>query len=357
MAKWVNGIGKRGNQYWIRYPDGKGGRIEEPAKTTRKDEAKELRASRIAAIREGTLFPGQIKRKQRTMEDLHKMWMDEKKKKKDIENDRKRLQVAVDFFSPKRLLSTITDIDVLDYKKHLEGRPGQKKDTLAATATVNRHLAVLRGAFNLATKRRWAHQNPMEAIDFDDENNERDRICSHEEYRRLISFCESSDFRALITAAYWLGWRLGELCELKRSQIYNGILRLTSSNTKEKGSKSIPMPPEVKAAFDILPEHPSGRVFLYHRSTYSTWFIELCGKAGIKNLHFHDLRHTAVTNLIEADVDLLTIQTITGHKSLHMIKRYAHLSNQRRAAALEKVRIMLNAPKTAVPWADFPENA
>jgi integrase len=47
-------------------------------------------------------------------------------------------------------------------------------------------------------------------------------------------------------------------------------------------------------------------------------------KAGIVNCHFHDLRHTFATRLVQAGVDLYKVQRLLGHKSPLMTQRYAH---------------------------------
>jgi integrase len=53
-------------------------------------------------------------------------------------------------------------------------------------------------------------------------------------------------------------------------------------------------------------------------------------KAGIENLHFHDLRHEATSRLFEnTDLDVMEIRVITGHKNLQMLARYTHLRTAR----------------------------
>jgi integrase len=50
------------------------------------------------------------------------------------------------------------------------------------------------------------------------------------------------------------------------------------------------------------------------------------------------LRHTAITNLVQAGVDLAAVQRISGHKTLAMVMRYSHMHgqhNDRAIAALE----------------------
>jgi integrase len=47
-------------------------------------------------------------------------------------------------------------------------------------------------------------------------------------------------------------------------------------------------------------------------------------KAQIEDFHFHDLRHTFATRLVQAGVDLYKVQRLLGHKSPIMTQRYAH---------------------------------
>ncbi len=59
-------------------------------------------------------------------------------------------------------------------------------------------------------------------------------------------------------------------------------------------------------------------------------------KLGIENLHFHDLRHEAISRLFETTaLDAMEVAAISGHKSMSMLKRYTHLKAHKLVKKLE----------------------
>ena len=54
-------------------------------------------------------------------------------------------------------------------------------------------------------------------------------------------------------------------------------------------------------------------------------FERVCKAAGITGLTFHDLRHEATSRLFEKGLGLMEVASITGHKTVQMLKRYTHL--------------------------------
>ena len=61
-------------------------------------------------------------------------------------------------------------------------------------------------------------------------------------------------------------------------------------------------------------------------------------RAQITNLRFHDLRHEAVSQLVEKGLSDQEVATISGHKSMQMLKRYTHLRAEDLVARLDEAR-------------------
>ena len=89
----------------------------------------------------------------------------------------------------------------------------------------------------------------------------------------------------------------------------------------------------------VIAKCPSGAL---HPGVMSWVFVPALARAGIENLHWHDLRHTFASRLVMKGVALRTVQELMGHKTITMTLRYSHLSP---AHQLEAVR-GLNRPAT-----------
>ena len=59
-------------------------------------------------------------------------------------------------------------------------------------------------------------------------------------------------------------------------------------------------------------------------SLEQAWY-RLVGRADISGLRFHDLRHEGVSRLFELGLNVIEVSSVSGHRELRMLKRYAHL--------------------------------
>lgn len=137
--------------------------------------------------------------------------------------------------------------------------------------------------------------------------------------------------------------RLGEILSLTWERVIKDfkLIRLRPEDTKTDEARLIPLTPtigELLKDLNQLRYLNQDHVFLVKgKSVYSikTAFNAACRRAKIEDFHFHDFRHTAITNMRRAGIDHLTIMKISGHKTMEVFRRYNsfHESDLREAAS------------------------
>ena len=142
----------------------------------------------------------------------------------------------------------------------------------------------------------------------------------------------------MVRLAISTGMRAGEIQSLCRGQVdlTKRVVRL--SKTKNGTARTIPL---TRLAVQVLQEaltHPirplntelvfwgePGRDGQRRPYEYNPAWRRALKRAGIADLRFHDLRHEAVSRLVEAGLGDQEVAAISGHKSMQMLKRYTHL--------------------------------
>jgi integrase len=217
-----------------------------------------------------------------------------------------------------------------------------------SVATVNRGLACLKRMFNVAHKGLIVlkggvpKDKPLEVVSLERERNERDRVLSAEEFAHL---CEAAEnwLKPMLMVAYYTGMRKDEIRSLRWDQVdlKMGTIRLKSSDTKTDEGRVIPMSQTLTSTLKTATRYvrcpwvfvnparmdawqPSPDIVepRYHQTSITHAFERACQKAGVRNVTFHDLRHTFVTNARRAGIGYFRIMVITGHKTMAVFKRY-----------------------------------
>ena len=198
----------------------------------------------------------------------------------------------------------------------------------AGPATVNRYLAAVARVLSLAEKEwRWLDRNPLRGVARRKEAQGRARYLSAGERDRLLAACRQSrnaELFPLVLLALSTGGRFSELTGLQWEEVNFGRGVVTFHRTKNSERRSVPMSAPVREALGLLGPKESGPVFV-HRSHRTAWELAR-ERAGLVDFKFHDLRHTAASYLAMSGASLLEIAEILGHKTLAMVRRYAHLS-------------------------------
>jgi integrase len=133
----------------------------------------------------------------------------------------------------------------------------------------------------------------------------------------------------------------------------HGEISIRTEISKSRKDRTIPMNKPVADALRGWPKSKSGLVFFNkdtgpHVRDPKTAFHTACRKAKITGASSHTLRHTALTRMIEAGVDIVTVKEIAGHSSIETTMRYWHPSRETRAQAMGKLAEAFLAAGTAV---------
>jgi integrase len=350
-------IYKRGATYWIRYSVG-GRRYRESSGSTKIEKAEKLLARREAELSVGHLVTPAAKRF--AFRDLAEL----------LRNDyrvqgRRTLTVQVvngketfggtlaaslahltAFFGASPALG-ITSDRVTAYER-------QRLEAGAARATINKELAALRRAFNLAVKAKRLPLSAKPAISTPKPANARHGFFEPEDFAAVLAELPAP-LRPLFQVAYWTGWRVAdELVPLRWPQVDfdAGELRLDPNTAKTPDGRTFPFGvlPALQAllerqrAITRTVERRTGQLvpYVFHRdgkpirSYYDAW-RSACTRAASRTRNGlavlvrpqvlgrvpHDFRRTAARNLIRAGVAQHVVMKLCGWKTDDMFRRYA----------------------------------
>lgn len=223
------------------------------------------------------------------------------------------------------------------------------RGTNRSGATVVRYLAALSACLSHGVKElQWLEKNPVERIKKPPESKGRVRFLSDEERAALLVACRPhADLYLAVVLSLTTGARQAEIMGLRWSQIDFARQVISLSETKNGDRRALPL---VGQALDLLRERgrvrtlgddrifpPSARAkkadCLDLRDPWTKALKEAC----IENFHWHDLRHTAASYLAMSGVSLVEIAKVLGHRTLAMVARYSHLSDEHIVATGQKL--------------------
>jgi len=160
----------------------------------------------------------------------------------------------------------------------------------------------------------------------------RDRWLTVDEEMRLFN-AAAPWLRELMLFAIHSGMRMGEILGLTWAEV--DLFRRTVMVFKSKNGERRTIPLN-QTALELLKHKygsrsvetelvfPSEALTRLNASNISRSLHLALKKAKMTDFHFHDLRHTCATRMVQAGVDLYKVQRLLGHKSPIMTQRYAH---------------------------------
>lgn len=228
----------------------------------------------------------------------------------------------------------IGQIKAADIAKWRDGR----LDAGAAPNTVKNDLIVLSHVFTIA-EREWGMDNlvnPVRKIKkpVSPPGRERRLIPPDGDYPgeehillKIAPKLTKKWMHDLIIIALDTSMRLSELLSISREN--TDLKRATTKllDTKNNTKRTVPLSVRAVATLKNMPEYKSGdsRYFPFKVSDVETGWRMLKEKADITDLHFHDLRHEAISRFFEKGLNHVEVMKISGHKTISSLMGYTHL--------------------------------
>ena len=221
------------------------------------------------------------------------------------------------------------------------------KETGRTNSTLNRYRSFISSVFSYAEKANLVAQNPVRRVDRYPENDSRIRWLTDEEEAAIRKELVSDQHVWEFDLALHTGMRRGEQFTLrwKDVDLKHGDLTVKGKT----GKRDISANPIAIAALRNLHALSGEREFVCpdndgsQKRDWRQWFEDAVKLAGVKNVRWHDLRHTFATRLVvDEHVDLRVVQELLGHKDIKQTMKYSHPSADHRAAATAKLAVAVN---------------
>ena len=217
--------------------------------------------------------------------------------------------------------------------------------------SVNLLFGVLKNALDCAVRFGHISVNPCSRAVRVKEENRETAVFSRAEQRKIERICmEKGGIYTGIVLCLHTGIRIGELLSLTwrdvdfRSnllRVEKTVVRLRAEDggytdyidrpKSPSSRRAIPLSPKAAEALKEMKKHVGGEYVFCGRKgrvsvrAYQHRFENLLRKNNIRVLHFHALRHTFATRVMECGVDVKTLSELLGHKNAAItLNRYAH---------------------------------
>lgn len=232
-----------------------------------------------------------------------------------------------------------------------------RRETPTSNNSVRLELALLSHLFTVAIQewRIGLPFNPVTNIRKPSPGRGRDRRLSVEEECRLLATVDDHSNPMLgwiVRIALETGMRSSEISGLRRHQVDLGrrVVRLTQ--TKNGAPRIVPLSQTATELFrqalanpirpidcDLVFFGEPGRDGKRRAYAFTKVWGTLKKELGLNDLHFHDLRHEAVSRLVERGLSDQEVSAISGHKSMQMLRRYTHLRGEDLVAKLDETDV------------------
>ena len=336
------GLFKRGKVWWMSL-NYQGKQVRRSTETTDRRLAEAIHGKVLVSIVEGKFFD-KLQEQERTLKEMIERYFEEHGNSlstaRALRSTAKRL---CEVLGEDRVLAEITS-DVIARYKTKRAADGM------APASINRELALLSGAFNMARRHwKWCRINPVSEAGLCPGEVERDRWLRPEEEARLLAACPRW-VQEMVLFDLNTGLRFSELAALQWSDIDLQRKLLIVQKSKNKTKRTIPLNQSALAILKNRIRSTKTNLVFYSRCHTGHWgnnvwrtFKAATREARVEDFRLHDLRHTFATRLVQRGKDLYGVQRLLGHKDAKMTQRYAHHSPESLRAVVDVLDITIPA--------------
>ncbi len=203
--------------------------------------------------------------------------------------------------------------------------------------TVRLELAFLSVVFEQCRREwGWTTINPVKQIRMPKPGKPRQRRLEAGEEEALLSACRASGayyLESFVVLAIETGMRYSEIAGVRREHVNMANKTIYLPDTKNGHDRIVPLSVRALGAIQALSVSIDDRLFPVKPGSIRSAFLNAVQKARVasggtllQGLRFHDLRHEAVSRLFEKGLNPIEVGLVSGHRTLSMLKRYAHIN-------------------------------
>lgn len=200
--------------------------------------------------------------------------------------------------------------------------------------SINTYLRHIRAILNKAHA--WGDIAKKVTIEFYKIGRRHPKILSPGEITRILEYSQKNDLEMyrIILFALWTGTRRKEILNLKWQNVCGETCRLIGKGDKER---TIPL---LQGAIEAMgPPKDIGLIFVNWRpDTISHKFKMIARACAIKDVHFHNLRHTAATQMLSSGIDINDVKEMLGHEDLKTTEIYAKVVQEQLKKEMQKLK-------------------
>lgn len=323
---------KRGAVYWISYYF-RGHEYRESSHSTNENDAIKLLRKRLGEIGISRLT---VNEEKITFTEMAKNFERdyEINKKRSLRSAKLAVSHLKNFFRFHRAPDITTD--------RIREFISQRQADGAANASINRDLSALKRMFSLYVQAGRLARKPY--IPMLEENNARQGFLSHADFTSLRG--ELPDYlKDPVTFLYRSGWRVSEMKALEWRDVDMGgqVVRLRPEISKNKKGRVLPLRGELLAVFERARERRRlDCVYVFHHKSkpvgdFRKAWRNARKEAKLGHVLVHDLRRTAVRNLVKSGVREKVAMELSGHKTRSVFDRYSITNDEDLAEAIDRV--------------------